>query len=56
MKFTFLSGLTVGGFLMGSLVDIIGRAATFKLAARVLIIFGVFTSICRHPVLVGICW
>jgi hypothetical protein len=56
MKFTFLCGLAGGGFLMGSLVDLIGRRETFRLMARVLIVFGFFMSICRNPILLGICW
>ena len=56
MKYTFLCGLMVGGFLMGSLVDWLGRSRTFKVMARVLIVFGFFMSMCRNPVLLGICW
>jgi hypothetical protein len=56
LKYAFLSGLTMGCLVMGPLVDLMGRGNTFKLAARVLIVFGILMSISRNIYTLGICW
>jgi hypothetical protein len=46
----------MGCLVMGPLVDLMGRGNTFKLAARVLIVFGILMSISRNIYTLGICW
>jgi len=48
--------MVVGLFLLGPMVDLFGRAGTFKVLAKAITLFGLLMSISRSYIILGICW
>jgi len=48
--------MTTGLFLLGPMVEFLGRAGTFQVLAKTITLFGFLLSISNTPERRGICW